>query len=210
MKKVSATDPIAHTSMKTFFPPGPGRQARGKAKAKRAKERKEKAKREKVKVRKEKERGKVKEKTKARKVKEKVKRTVAKGSLNFGVQPVSQPVTHGRTVGRIQIVNSHGTTVAKVAKVAKVVNLGDQTHRDLMDTYSISHWEMANGLLVVKCHKEAPDHQPVKGYQICVTTSRKVSAFLGISVVSPTTQTGDHLDRVHQGVTEDKEHSNHI
>ena len=207
MRRESATDPIAHTSMKTSFPPGPGRQARGKAKAKRAKERKEKARREKVKERKEKERGKEKEKTKARKAKEKVKRIVAKGSLNSGVQLASQPVTHGRTVGRIQIVNSHGTTVAKVAKVAKVVNHGELTHRDLNST---NHWEVANGLLVVNYHVKAPAHRLVKGCPACVITSRKDNAFLGISVVSPTTQTGECLDRVHQEVTEDQEHRHNI
>ena len=207
MRKENATEPVAHTATITPFPPGPGSQAREKAKAKRAKERKEKAKREKGKVRKVKGRGKAKEKTKAKRAKEKVKRIVAKGSLNSGVQLASQPVTHGRTVGRIQIVNSHGTTVAKVAKVAKVVNHGELTHRDLL---SINTWEGANGPLVVNCHVRALAHRIVMGYPICVQTSRRDNASLGTSVVTPTTRTGDRLDRVHHEVSEDKEHHQHI
>jgi hypothetical protein len=207
LRKESATDPIAHTSMKTSFPPGPGRQARGKAKVKRAKERKEKARREKEKERKVKVRGKEKERTKARKVKEKVKRIVAKGSLNFGVPLAIQPVTHGRTVGTIQIVNSHGTTVAKVAKVAKVVNMGELTHRDLN---SINHWEVTNGLIVVQCHVTALAHQIVMGYQICAQTSKRDNVSLGTSVVIPTTRTGDRLDRVHHEATGDQEHHQRI
>jgi hypothetical protein len=207
LRKESATDPIAHTSMKTSFPPGPGHQARGKAKAKRAKERKEKARREKVKERKEKERGKEKEKTKARKAKEKVKRIVAKASLNSGVQLASQPVTHGRTVGRIKIVNSHGTIVAKVAKVARVVNHGELIRQDLC---SINKREVIRGVtLSLEGHVTALNHRIAMGYPICVQTSKRDNVSLGTSVVTPIMRTGDRLDQVHHEVTEDQEHHHH-
>jgi hypothetical protein len=207
LRKENATDPVAHTAMITPCPPGRGSQVREKAKAKRAKERKEKAKREKGKVRKVKGRAKAKEKTKAKRAKEKVKRIVAKVNLNSGVQLASQPVIHGRTVGRIQIVNSHGTIVAKVAKVAKVVNHGELVQRDLN---SINHWEVTNGLLVVQIHVTALAHQIVMGFQICAQTSKRDNASLGTSVVIPTTRTGDRLDRVHHEATGDQEHHQRI
>ena len=195
MKKENATDPVAHTAMITPCPLGLGSQVREKAKAKRAKERKEKAKREKGKVRKVKGSEKAKEKTKAKRAKEKVKRIVAKVNLNSGVQLASQPVIHGRTVGRIQIVNSHGTIVAKVAKV---VNHGELVQRDLS---SINHWEVTNGLLVVRIHVTALAHQIVMVCLICVQTSRRETVSLEMPVVTPTMRTGDHQDRAHQEVT---------
>jgi hypothetical protein len=198
LRKENATDPVAHTAMITPFPPGLGSQAREKAKAKRAKERKEKAKREKGKVRKVKGREKAKEKTKAKRAKEKVKRIVAKVNLNSGVQLASQPVIHGRTVGRIQIVNSHGTIVAKVAKVAKVVNHGELVQQDLN---SINHWEERNGPLVVQIHVKALAHQLVMECLICAQTSRRETVSLEMPVVTLTMRTGDHQDRAHQEVT---------
>jgi len=195
LRKENATDPAAHTATITPFPPGLESQAREKAKAKRAKERKEKAKREKEKERKEKERGKEKEKEKAKRAKEKVKRIVAKGKVNSGVQLARLPIIHGKTVGRIQIVNSHG---AKVAKVAKVVNHID---RVLLDPNSIRSLEVTAGLLNDQIHVTVLAHQLVKEFLICAQTSRREHVSLEMPVVTFTIRTGDHPDQAPQEVT---------
>ena len=184
MRKENATDPAAHTATITPFPPGLESQAREKAKAKRAKERKEKAKREKGKVRKVKGREKAKEKTKAKRAKEKVKRIVAKGKVNSGVQLAKLLIIHGRTVGRIPIVNRHGAKVAKikVARVNKVANHGDKIPLDL------------NSRTVHDLYRH-------KDCLICATTTRKGIVSWEMLVASLIIRTGEAQDQVLQEVT---------
>jgi hypothetical protein len=183
-KKEYASEIPAHTATATPFPPGPEatRKAkeREKEKAKRVRMEKEKAKREKEKERKEKERGR-REKEKAKRAKAKVKRIVAKGKVNSGVQLAKLLIIHGRTVGRIPIVNRHGAKVAK-ARVNKVANHGDKIPLDL------------NSRTVHDLYRH-------KDCLICATTTRRGTVTWEMLVASLTIRTGEAQDQVLQEVT---------
>jgi hypothetical protein len=194
-KKEYASEIPAHTATATPFPPGPEatRKAkeREKEKAKRVRMEKEKAKREKEKERKEKERGR-REKEKAKRAKAKVKRIMAKGKVNSGVQLAKLLIIHGRTVGRIPIVNSHGTKVAK-ARAKKVANHGDRIPLNLnrIGSHGI-HGQIHRTVHDLYRHKDCP---------ICATTTRKGNVSWEMLVASLIIRTGDAQDQVLQEVT---------
>jgi len=190
-KKEYASEIPAHTATATPFPPGPERNAKESEKAKRVKKEKEKAKREKEKERKEKERGRRK-KEKAKRAKAKVKRIMAKGKVNSGVQLAKLLIIHGRTVGRIPIVNSHGTKVAK-ARAKKVANHGDRIplNRNRIGSHGI-HGQIHRTVHDLYRHKDCP---------ICATTTRKGNVSWEMLVASLIIRTGDAQDQVLQEVT---------